>query len=733
MANYANLKTSVQSVVKTNGNNEITGLLLQQSLFAMIDSLGAQFQFAGLAQPSTNPGTPDQNVFYLAGPGTYPNFNATTIPTGYVGAFKYNGSWTIETVQVAENFDAQFALLNSLANDVYNTRFVDISSREQKIKGYAGSTGDFRAIGTAGQYFVYVPVSKNKRYHLTGTYNFSGSASYANILFCQTIPETGTVGIVIDYGKGNGDTFDFYYTAPENGYIFIWARNASVYYDSFFEEMNFSKLDDLEKTDDNIKTAIDYTETEQPISGLQTIKGYCLASGEFVHIGESSAALSMLYFPVVAGKKYRIVGVHGQYTSYAGIIFSESFPVSQSFGIIIKPTVASASFDFEYTPDLNGYVFVYGSSVTVYETVVVKSTVEKSAIFGDLPARKIKLVGASLYQAIYVLKSSHKIVNPASANGSFVIPVVAGKKYLVRGHVNAFANYCVLAFSDSLTADYSAGVVNLVTVDAANSEYDYSYLYTATLNGYLLAWSTISGYGSKYYVEAFDVEERIKQIYDYYLPASLKMQLFGDSITDCYWGDMSSWANYIADNIHIENLTVVNSAVGGAGIGGTGSYNIPNQIMNGYTRTGGTVAPPLASDTEFVVIFAGTNDWSAGQSMSSVRANLATSFQYIYEHTKAKILYCTPLQRYNETDQGRETDANGVPINPLGMTLREFCDDVIQVCKRFSVPVLDLNADANINRYNIFDYSSDGLHPQRDGDYYVSFLICRKIKELLRG
>ena len=105
MANYASLKAAIQQVVKTNGNNEITGALLQQSLLAMINALGADYQFVGIAQPSTNPGTPDQNVFYLAGAGTYPNFNASVIPAGYLGVLKYNGSWVVESVPVGKDYD----------------------------------------------------------------------------------------------------------------------------------------------------------------------------------------------------------------------------------------------------------------------------------------------------------------------------------------------------------------------------------------------------------------------------------------------------------------------------------------------------------------------------------------------------------------------------------------------------------------------------------------------------
>ena len=105
MANYATLKAAIQQVIKTNGNNEITGALLQQSLLSMINSLGANYQFVGIANTSTNPGTPDQNVFYIAGSGTYPNFNNSVIPDGNIGVFKYNGSWTTETVPVGKNYE----------------------------------------------------------------------------------------------------------------------------------------------------------------------------------------------------------------------------------------------------------------------------------------------------------------------------------------------------------------------------------------------------------------------------------------------------------------------------------------------------------------------------------------------------------------------------------------------------------------------------------------------------
>lgn len=65
MGNYEELKAAVSSVIKTNGNQEITGQVLQNTLTTLISQVGANATFAGIATPDTVPGTPDQNVFTL--------------------------------------------------------------------------------------------------------------------------------------------------------------------------------------------------------------------------------------------------------------------------------------------------------------------------------------------------------------------------------------------------------------------------------------------------------------------------------------------------------------------------------------------------------------------------------------------------------------------------------------------------------------------------------------------
>lgn len=102
MANYSVLKSAIEAVIKTNGNNEITGALLQQSLISMITSLGAHYDFVDVATPSTNPGMPDQNVMYFAATaGTYTNFGGIVVNEGEFCALCWNGSWTKKTTGAA--------------------------------------------------------------------------------------------------------------------------------------------------------------------------------------------------------------------------------------------------------------------------------------------------------------------------------------------------------------------------------------------------------------------------------------------------------------------------------------------------------------------------------------------------------------------------------------------------------------------------------------------------------
>ena len=96
MGTYEELKAAIQQVIRTNGNNEITGALLQNALLSIVNVVGANATFAGIATPNTNPGTADQNVYYLATEaGTYVNFGGIQIAEGEaVILSNKTGTWT---------------------------------------------------------------------------------------------------------------------------------------------------------------------------------------------------------------------------------------------------------------------------------------------------------------------------------------------------------------------------------------------------------------------------------------------------------------------------------------------------------------------------------------------------------------------------------------------------------------------------------------------------------------
>lgn len=93
MGGYEDLKDAISAIIRTNDNQEITGATLQSTLLSIINIIGQGATFKGVATPSTNPGNPDGNVFYIAGGAAYySNFGLTLVDGLYVLENK-SGSW----------------------------------------------------------------------------------------------------------------------------------------------------------------------------------------------------------------------------------------------------------------------------------------------------------------------------------------------------------------------------------------------------------------------------------------------------------------------------------------------------------------------------------------------------------------------------------------------------------------------------------------------------------------
>ena len=187
MANYATLKAAIQQVIKTNGNNEITGALLQQSLLSMITSLGADYQFVDIATPSTNPGTPDQNVFYIGGPGTYSNFNNFVVNNGEIGVFRYNGSWNNKKFSAVD-------CINSITGCFLDSRpgnYIDVT-----VTG-SGAGAQVSVVLPTGNYRLRKPFTK----YLTGT-TLTATGSYNYTVVYDATTDTFKIITASQYDVG---------------------------------------------------------------------------------------------------------------------------------------------------------------------------------------------------------------------------------------------------------------------------------------------------------------------------------------------------------------------------------------------------------------------------------------------------------------------------------------------------------------------------------------------------
>jgi hypothetical protein len=114
---YDQIKESIKAVIKESGNYEITGNVLQTVLLSMVDTLGPEYQFLGIATKSTVPVVVEGNSFYITTEvGTYTNFKNsgnTTITVNQLGLLT-------STNGTAWNFTPIFIGVSKGGGEVFN-------------------------------------------------------------------------------------------------------------------------------------------------------------------------------------------------------------------------------------------------------------------------------------------------------------------------------------------------------------------------------------------------------------------------------------------------------------------------------------------------------------------------------------------------------------------------------------------------------------------------------------
>lgn len=211
MENYKQLKQAIANVIKTNGNQEITGAIMQNVLNTIVSTVGANRTFVGIADKNTNPGTPDGSVFYIAyTAGNYVNFQSKagnlTVSPGEL-AILYNETTNWGKSVIGMSSDGIIALAN-------------ITNQINATGRYAYTDTDIVMDSNAGSQKIRTFLVAGERYQITLT-TVGGNAP-ANI---QGIKADGTFDIIdIITGTPAGATKTV--TPTENYYGF------TIYYSS---------------------------------------------------------------------------------------------------------------------------------------------------------------------------------------------------------------------------------------------------------------------------------------------------------------------------------------------------------------------------------------------------------------------------------------------------------------------------------------------------------------------
>lgn len=201
MANYATLKGLIDQYITTNGQGDITGAILNDVLKNIVNSIEADYLFGGVVVPSSNVGTPDQNVFFIATQGgSYQHFNGTIIPNG-ITIFKWNGSWSYQILFAGDGgiFD-----ISAYHN---NTRYAD-------LKAALGTNGANipQTLRSGGMSIKFVQSSDNEYVHYLYKLTSTTDANITNLDNWEKINLERNLSqlsqkVVNNYWVGNGNTF----------------------------------------------------------------------------------------------------------------------------------------------------------------------------------------------------------------------------------------------------------------------------------------------------------------------------------------------------------------------------------------------------------------------------------------------------------------------------------------------------------------------------------------------
>ena len=208
-----------------------------------------------------------------------------------------------------------------------------------------------------------------------------------------------------------------------------------------------------------------------------------------------------------------------------------------------------------------------------------------------------------------------------------------------------------------------------------------------------------------------------------------KLLIYGDGISYGIGSSAIKSKSYASLLSSKYGFVVSNHSIGDATVGNYDDVVCTNKSVLTQISTSS-----IDDRCKYCVIFAGTNDWYQAKgglgtiddfNDNTFYGSLNNAIQMLLTYAPAmKILLITPLFRARQ-DYGDKKNSDDYPKN--NVYLNDYKEAIINIGKKYHLPVLNLYDNSCINKYNYGSYLTDGLHPNDDMHEAIADMIYQNM------
>lgn len=689
----------------------------------------AGYLYAGIATPTTNPGTPEGHVFYIAkGKGTYTNFSGIDVTEDDVVVMYYDTAWHKNATGIASN-----DTLTKLDKDVNGINFSPV-----EVSGIS-PWGNNQILALDGYTMVYIPVKAGETFHLEASCTKAIRIGFTTQTPISGTPTTGYESFESRLSKD--------YTPIADGYFCMGAA-AEITYE--FSNPNPSLRQRVETLEERYENLDELSGTTIDMADINVLPG------AYNKVGVLSWAENGFYHsePIKVTKGNIFKGLGLKTTISMALLASVSEDGTWISNLLMGSATSPQDFEYIFTSD--GYISICGyakqNTIRSIATIVTKGAIDKINDIENeietIPPFYIKESANLMNGVIFTKKGRWNwdktwIVDDIFRTSGKIL-VDSTKSLYIAGSIN----YIVVAQFGSVESEtpvivntYTTELPATLSLGATTKAIEISvrdYNVGVAFVGYGESSDYSRGFAPNIGLPGVEVSAVPAKLYDLQNTWKGKRYLsLGDSVSA-----RDNWQKIVDFYL---GTTHVNKAVSGTSIG-TYAFNregggentsdmeqavatslIPASelqsmdliIIASYINSAVSLGPQAdlgSMDDTFISI--SEESASDASSIDAYASSIAgqnftqaarSTIEYVLKNCgKAKVLIVGDLQFAGGENYGT---TNFEWVNNKGYNRRDFAKRMGEIAAYYGLPYVNLEECGGVNALNASEYYGDNIHP----------------------